>query len=452
MNPFNEQDPDNKVMLSHLTVRDIHASLRGHLIFPNHVRNNKQLLIQHVLEHAPRQQLQDLLDQAQLKRGEDAKRVASRHSSQKRKRDISRESDAEQQHGSELSPEEPHVQETFQFLQLPRPAKTKQCYARFYAATSNEVVELCVCGVCARECSIIADRVMAMPLTLMPNSSRLIPSVKHPAHHLYCGRLLEPAGLVGEEMDPIVSICQECLEELNKPGSLPPKMSLANSLWIGNVPWQLEVLTFPEQLLIAQLYPRVYVFKLFPKQQGARHETLQRAMRGNVSTYELNMDAIASMLEGKLMPRPPSILASLISVTFVAVHDLPRKWIHSTFRVRHKVVAEALWWLKKNNPKYYGDIDISPTRIDSLPEDDIPEELISIIRQSDDTVSINEENDGYVPEDDVESELKGAPQQKITHDMTMCRGSRDIGGRDTSHAGHRHGRRSAVKTAFANKE
>jgi len=119
MNPFNEQDPDNKVMLSHLTVRDIHASLRGHLIFPNHVRNNKQLLIQHVLEHAPRQQLQDLLDQAQLKRGEDAKRVASRHSSQKRKRDISRESDAEQQHGSELSPEEPHVQETFQFLQLP---------------------------------------------------------------------------------------------------------------------------------------------------------------------------------------------------------------------------------------------------------------------------------------------------------------------------------------------
>ena len=229
-------------------------------------------------------------------------------------------------------------------------------------------------------------------------------------------------------------------------------MSLMNSLWIGNVPWQLEVLTFPEQLLIAQLYPRVYVFKLFPKQQGARHATLQRAMSGNVSTYELNMDAITSMLEGKLMPRPPSILASLISVTFVTVHDLPWKWIHSTFCVHRKVVAEALWWLKENNPKYYGDIDISLTCIDSLPEDDVPEELISIIRQSDDTASINEENDGYVPEDDVESELKGAPQQKITHDMTTCRGSRDIRGKDTSPAGHQHGRRSAVKTAFVNKE
>jgi len=87
---------------------------------------------------------------------------------------------------------------------------------------------------------------MAMPLTLMPNSCRLIPSVKHAAHHLYHGRLLEPAGIVGEETDPIVSICHECLEDFQKPGNSPPKMSLANSLWIGDIPWQLQVLTFPE--------------------------------------------------------------------------------------------------------------------------------------------------------------------------------------------------------------
>jgi len=411
MNTSNEQAPDKVAMLSYLTVKEILASLRGHVTFTNHVRNNKQLLVQHVLEHVPPQQLQDLLGQAQLKRGEEAKKAASRRSSQKCKRDLSVESEVERWHASKFSPEESDVEEALQFPQLPRLAETKRCYARFYAATSNEAVEICVCGVCARECSVIADGVMAMPLTLMPNSSRLIPSIKHAAHYLYRGRLLEPAGIVGEETDPIVSICHECLEDLKKPGNSPPKMSLANSLWIGDIPWQLQVLTFPEQLLIALLYPRVYVFKLFPKQQGAaRHETLQRAMRGNVSTYELNMDAIASMLEGKLMPRPPSILASLISVTFVAVHDLPRKWIHSTFRMRRRVVAEALCWLKENNSKYYGDIDISPTRIDSLPEDDVPEELISIIRESDDTASIDEENDAYVPEEDIESELKGTPQ------------------------------------------
>jgi len=411
MNTSNEHAPDKVAMLSYLTVKEILALLRGHVTFSNHVRNNKQQLVQHVLEHTPPQQLQDLLGQAQLKQGKEAKKAASRHSSQKRKRDLSVESEAGRQKASKFSPEESHIEETLQFPQLPWPAEMKRCYARFYAATSNEAVKICVCGVCARECSVIADRVMAMPLTLMPNSCQLIPSVKHAAHHLYHGRLLEPAGIMGEETDPIVSICHECLEDLKKPGNSPPKMSLANSLWIGDIPWQLQVLTFPEQLLVALLYPRVYVFKLFPKQQGAaRHETLQRAMRGNVSTYELNMDAIASMLEGKLMPGPPSILASLILVTFVAVHDLPWKWIHSTFRVRCRVVAEALCWLKENNSKYYGDIDISPTHIDSLHEDDVPEELISIIRKSDNIASIDEENDAYVPEEDIESEWKGTPQ------------------------------------------
>lgn len=66
---------------------------------------------------------------------------------------------------------------------------------------------------------------------------------------------------------------------------------------------------FPEQLLIAQLYPRVYIFKLFPKRSGGVRDVsaLQNAMRGNVCTYDHNMDAISAMVEGQLMPRPPTI-------------------------------------------------------------------------------------------------------------------------------------------------
>ena len=125
-------------------------------------------------------------------------------------------------------------------------------------------------------------------------------------------------------------------------------------------------------------------------------------MRGNVSTYELNAEGIASMVEGKLMPRPPAILASLISVTFIALGELPRNWIHSTFRVRCQVVFEALRWLKENNQKYYGDIDISTPRIESLPEDDVPEEITSILRQSEDVGVIDEESEGYIPQDNNE--------------------------------------------------
>ena len=116
---------------------------------------------------------------------------------------------------------------------------------------------------------------MGMPLSLIPNAACLTPNHKHSAHDLYAGKLLEPEGIVGEGEDSIVAICHQCLEDLKKLGSRPPKMSLANGLWIGRIPWALKVLTFPEQLLIALLYPCIYVFKLFPKrQQGVRKMAL----------------------------------------------------------------------------------------------------------------------------------------------------------------------------------
>ncbi|KAG1836484.1 hypothetical protein F4604DRAFT_1518694, partial [Suillus subluteus] len=156
-----------------------------------------------------------------------------------------------------------------------------------------------------------------------------------------------------------------------------PRLSLANNLWIGRVPWQLQVLTFPEQLLIALLYPRVFVFKLFPKKfSGVRDASmLQRGMRGNISTYNMPLEGVASMLEGKLLPRTPAILASIISVTFIGLGELPCHWMWTTFRVRRQVVFNALRWLKTNNTKYYGDIEISNSRIEELPEDDVPPEI-----------------------------------------------------------------------------
>jgi len=59
-------------------------------------------------------------------------------------------------------------------------------------------------------------------------------------------------------------------------------------------------------------------------------------MWGNVSSYELNLDGISSMVQGKMMPRPPAVLASVIAVTFIGVGQLPQKWLHSTFRLEDK--------------------------------------------------------------------------------------------------------------------
>jgi hypothetical protein len=53
-------------------------------------------------------------------------------------------------------------------------------------------------------------------------------------------------------------------------------------------------------------------------------------------------EGVSSMLQGKLMPHIPTILASIISITFISLWDLPRHWMYSTFRVRRQVVFEVL--------------------------------------------------------------------------------------------------------------
>ena len=64
------------------------------------------------------------------------------------------------------------------------------------------------------------------------------------------------------------------------------------------------------------------------------------------------------------------------------------------------MVHDALRWLKLNNQKYYGDIDIDTDLLNRLPEDDIPQELVSIVRQSSDTGIVAQESDGYVPQEE----------------------------------------------------
>ena len=104
-----------------------------------------------------------------------------------------------------------------------------------------------------------------------------------------------------------------------------------------------------------------------------------------------------SQVEGHLMSRLPAVLASVISATFVSLGNLPRQWLRTTFHVQRHFVAEALQWLKANNPKYYGDIEISTSHIQDLPEDDVPGEILGLIRQSTDTGIIDQESDGYLP-------------------------------------------------------
>lgn len=109
----------------------------------------------------------------------------------------------------------------------------------------------------------------------------------------------------------------------------------------------------------------------------------------------MNTDAIVAMLKGQLMPQPAVQLALVIAITYVGKKKLPKLWLKSTFRVRCRIVYEALVWLKANN-KLYSDIIISPERLASLPEDNIPWEILAAIRHKEHKEVVEQEQAGYV--------------------------------------------------------
>ncbi|OCH88801.1 hypothetical protein OBBRIDRAFT_813456 [Obba rivulosa] len=243
------------------------------------------------------------------------------------------------------------MRRTDDFMQCPSPDDVKACYQQFFDATSAANLTQVVCGVCAREVASKTSKLIK--LYDLPHRERLAPSIRHVAHTLYDGCLLEPAGVVGESV---------------------------------------------------QLYPKLRGYRPSP-------ETLQRAMHGTVSTFAMDTQGVAAMVEGALMPRKPAILASLISITFVGRGKLPKNCLKHTFRVRRQCIRDALIWLWHNNTTYYGDIIISEEHLALLPDDDIPQELAGIVRHCSDDAVIEQEHNGYVP-----SEMRpDAPEEQQGH-------------------------------------
>jgi len=108
-------------------------------------------------------------------------------------------------------------------------------------------------------------------------------------------------------------------------------------MWVGDVPRQLQNLTLPEHLLLAKYYPSAYIVKLFPKQKNVSAwdwGQMHSALKGNVSTYQLNPRQVAHMIDRTTFPPPAKILLATIGITFVGPKGLRESTMLAMFRVR----------------------------------------------------------------------------------------------------------------------
>jgi hypothetical protein len=135
------------------------------------------------------------------------------------------------------------------FMVIPNAYEEHDCYQSFYDTTSNAALSLKVCAVCARE-----------RLANEGERSNLLsnPSVEH----VLSGTKNRLSGEREESMDKTIIrelldldeggvscwLCFDCERALKR--EMIPRLSLANNLWIGDVPQELSVLTIPEQLII----------------------------------------------------------------------------------------------------------------------------------------------------------------------------------------------------------
>lgn len=378
------------------------------LHFPNRFLKRKQHTVKALFASGAEEFLLKKLDEARPGLLPDMAARTSYQQTQAQQRD----------HGHTEVPQDvadEYVHDPSRFLDLPTQEELHGLYTDFYTATSSAAVTLETCAVCGRERMRAELGTRQLPLTTLPNRERLIPKQRHEKQELTHGILLARSACIttGPRLEDVqVVVCDSCFSELSTPRQEPPKYSLANGLWYGDVPWQLKCLTFPEQLLISRLYPRVFVIKLYPK-DGRPHspDTLQSALKGNITTFELNLDKIADMVNGSLMPQLPRVLASVLSITYVGRGHMPKNWLKATFRVRRYHVAEALRWLKDNNPSLYGDIVIDEERLRRLPEDDVPEEIWSFVRHEPEERIVELERAGYMASEE--------PQQPEAEDAVI---------------------------------
>ncbi len=178
---------------------------------------------------------------------------------------------------------------------------------------------------------------------------------------------IDPRGVELNSMgDAVLSMCKDCLRDVKK--GVVPRLSLANGLFLGNIPDELRELTIIEESMIALCQSKCYIVQLKEENKEIESAGTQYGMKGHVIVYPQRPSHAASCF-------PPSIeeITSPICVLFVGSQKPSDAWLRDHTKplaVNGGRVHRALMWLKNNNPLYYN-IELNEGVLHQLEEDPI---------------------------------------------------------------------------------
>ncbi|KAJ1518875.1 hypothetical protein ONE63_011522 [Megalurothrips usitatus] len=164
------------------------------------------------------------------------------------------------------------------------------------------------------------------------------------------------------------------------------QFSNINNMNPGEVPEELQGLTFTEEQLIARVHPMITVFKLKGHQYG---------YKGNIINFCQDVKSFA-----KVLPHNINDLSSIINVI-----RKNKDGDEIQHQVRVAKIRNALMWLKNHNP-FYADIEISEENLQLLPENgDITDNLQSVYDDSIDTDSHEDNINLNIEDDDLPDDI-----------------------------------------------
>ena len=190
-----------------------------------------------------------------------------------------------------------------------------------------------------------------------------------------------------DEVD-MCRVCPKCQTALLEKSI--PKFVIANNMWLGDVPVELQGLTIPEQKLISLYRHNSCIMKLHSPFHSTT--TAQAALKGNCISFLQNVPNIVDSL-----PLTLDDLCDTLKVIFVGSRPPNRIHLRKVLTVRKKRIIQALQWLKKHN-LLYQKVNINIQNINQLPEDDVPECIMSTLDLKLGDEGIHSERVGYVPD------------------------------------------------------
>ena len=193
-----------------------------------------------------------------------------------------------------------------------------------------------------------------------------------------------------------VNICHECEHNLMpaRGASHPPRLpgtSLKNHLYIGDLPEDLQDVTWLEEQVCAIHRSTAFVYRLYHSESPLN----PFEAKGNSCAFPQDVISTATVL-----PRTPADINGALSVVFTGPKPVvSAKTLQKVFRIRKAVVLRLLSWLQSNNA-LYRDVPIDQNHLAMYPEDDALPGLAErvVVNQSDCSEKLfEEETAGFEP-------------------------------------------------------